>query len=363
MNVAFLIGNGFDLNLGLKTTYIDFLKSHYLLPNDDDLPVVKDFKETIQKDLVNNLSLWSDAELALGRCTVNFTKTKDFIDCHRSFCVSLCDYLKNLPLPEIWAGNSEVIKNVLRDGLTKFYERLLPEEIEFIASKFRESKKVNYGFIDFNYTRTLSRFLDLLPCNDQCFYEDDLKNQYFVKKPYLKVHGDLDSCIILGVGTEGQIENKDFRSQKIIQQALLKNGMHSVLSNGTKKNVCSTLMASDIICIYGMSLGKTDIFWWNYIVDLLYKYRDRYVVVFIKSETLDTVYPGDIALEVNEYKQRLFRNKRNLQGVCEERVLICRNPIFDFSYAFGDENGLLWAEQESWTRIEGPKKKFIGMEY
>lgn len=363
MNVAFLVGNGFDLNLGLKTTYIDFLKSHYLLPNDDDLPVVKDFKEAIREDLINNLPLWSDAELALGRCTVNFTKTKDFIDCHRSFCFSLCEYLKKLPLPEIWSGNSGTIKNVLRNGLTKFYERLLPEEIEFIASKFRNSKEVNYGFIDFNYTHTLARFLDLLPSDDQFFYEDDLENQYFIKKPYLKVHGDLDSCIILGVGTEGQIENKDFRNQKIIRQALLKNGMHSVLSNGVKKNVYNALLASDIVCIYGMSLGKTDSFWWNHIVDWLYKNRSRYVVVFIKSKTLDTVYPGDIALEVNEYKQRLFRDKQNLQSACEDRVLICRNPIFDFSYAFGDENGLFWTEQDSWTRIEGPKKKSIGMEY
>lgn len=35
MNITFLIGNGFDLELGLKTRYIDFLAEYTKEDNDD----------------------------------------------------------------------------------------------------------------------------------------------------------------------------------------------------------------------------------------------------------------------------------------------------------------------------------------
>ena len=41
MNITFLIGNGFDLNLGLKTTYHNFLDYYYLKIIDDDNDNIK----------------------------------------------------------------------------------------------------------------------------------------------------------------------------------------------------------------------------------------------------------------------------------------------------------------------------------
>lgn len=58
MNVTFLIGNGFDLNLGLATQYPDFLKE-YLVDNPDDTAEIRTFKEDIRKrdaeDQANNV--------------------------------------------------------------------------------------------------------------------------------------------------------------------------------------------------------------------------------------------------------------------------------------------------------------------
>lgn len=50
MNVTFLIGNGFDLGIGLKTAYADFY-GIYCMPHQGDSPAVVKFKSEIQKKL------------------------------------------------------------------------------------------------------------------------------------------------------------------------------------------------------------------------------------------------------------------------------------------------------------------------
>jgi hypothetical protein len=57
MNVTFLLGNGFDLNLGLSTSYKDFY-SYYTKKEPNDF---------IAKSISKNYELWSDLELGLGK--------------------------------------------------------------------------------------------------------------------------------------------------------------------------------------------------------------------------------------------------------------------------------------------------------
>jgi len=63
MNITFLIGNGFDRNLGLKTTYSDFIKWYKKTPPKTD--ILKKFREYIN----DNEELWSAAEEELGKYT------------------------------------------------------------------------------------------------------------------------------------------------------------------------------------------------------------------------------------------------------------------------------------------------------
>lgn len=65
MNITYLVGNGFDLNLGLETRYADFItvyKNQVL--SDKNL-------ENFRWSVASNLALWSNAELAFGKCTLD----------------------------------------------------------------------------------------------------------------------------------------------------------------------------------------------------------------------------------------------------------------------------------------------------
>lgn len=67
MNITFLIGNGFDLNIGLSTTFSDFLE-RYVEVSLSDTAIIQHFKSSVLKDT----ELWANAELAFGAATQQF---------------------------------------------------------------------------------------------------------------------------------------------------------------------------------------------------------------------------------------------------------------------------------------------------
>ena len=82
MNITFLIGNGFDRNLGLATAYSDFIKEY---------KKVEGTTETLQKfnkHIKENEEMWSVAEIALGKFTEEFEMgdAEKFSECHADLC-------------------------------------------------------------------------------------------------------------------------------------------------------------------------------------------------------------------------------------------------------------------------------------
>ena len=64
MNLLYLIGNGFDVNLKIRTDYQSFYDYYIAQESADD--AVKLVKEDLKK---NRYAQWSDLELGLGKFT------------------------------------------------------------------------------------------------------------------------------------------------------------------------------------------------------------------------------------------------------------------------------------------------------
>ena len=93
MNITFMIGNGFDINLGLSTKYTDFINVYRKIQDQDNELIRKFKKEIIECDL----PLWSNAELAFGKQTSLLNESftvEDYCSCHSHFCRSLANYLR-----------------------------------------------------------------------------------------------------------------------------------------------------------------------------------------------------------------------------------------------------------------------------
>lgn len=306
MNVTFLIGNGFDINLGLRTKYTDFNKVYRKVqPQDNE--IIKKFKGNI---IEKNLPHWSDAELAFGEATSsiseNFT-VEDFCYCHTHFCTTLAEYLrseqKRLVLnkentPAITANFSKAVNN-----LTVGFRDVPKNQIQGLLYKY--SSNISFHFIDFNYTNTL----DLLCTKTNSVgwgIHYDHKN---TMGSFIHVHGTVDKDMILGVHDESQLLNAEcFKSYDPFYMAqLVKSQTDFINEENTYKKALQILNDSHLIYIYGMSLGDTDKYWWEHICRLLNQKSELRVILHChEAPNFELLRPAFKRFEVKQC-DRLFK--------------------------------------------------------
>ena len=259
MKFVFLIGNGFDLNLNLKTRYRNFYDRYISLPSKNS--TIKKFKEVLS----DNLDNWADLELELGKYANNFgiENENDFVELLYDIQDSLADYLDEQD--SNFTVTDEDKKKAIND-LIEFEKYLTAREF----SEYDVFKKPNQGshfdvkVITFNYTQTYEK---IYGWNGRTL---DLGNRRIGNSSYGTVmslfehiHGTTYSNMILGVNDISQIENEDLRNSIVTRRALIKTEMNANAGTMRDDRCIKAIEEADVICIYGMSLGDTDRFWWD----------------------------------------------------------------------------------------------------
>jgi hypothetical protein len=206
MSTLLVIGNGFDLNLGLPTSYNHFIKSNLF---QDILS-----KNNLAKHLINQLHLqkWVDIELEL----------------------------KNYSLL-----NDENIRNdfeELRDCLQNYLSEIDVSKINVNSHAYQLIESLNLddmAVVDFNYTDSLSYIVQ-----QNAFLR--IKGTIQEDK-YLKIHGSLKGKdIIFGI--------EDYRNLNT-KHIFLHKSFNKNFGNG---NPFEYLNWYDTIIFFGVSLGETD---------------------------------------------------------------------------------------------------------
>ena len=77
MRTVYLIGNGFDINLGLPTKYTDFYRYYLGLDRSNDSKNVSKLKEHLSQCLSSKEKYWSDLEEAMGRYTTELNSFEE----------------------------------------------------------------------------------------------------------------------------------------------------------------------------------------------------------------------------------------------------------------------------------------------
>ena len=102
LTVTFLLGNGFDIGLGLNTRDEDFYPI-YCQPCDEDSRAIRCFKEVLKERTTDSektrfcfVKNWSDFEKAIGEYSAVFSSEgkKDFIEIYEDFCIKFNAYLE-----------------------------------------------------------------------------------------------------------------------------------------------------------------------------------------------------------------------------------------------------------------------------
>lgn len=110
MQITFMIGNGFDLKLGMKTSYSDVYNSY--INTSSTSPIIRGFKNELRKDAPNGYTTWGDFEMAMARYARNFKTEADFVSCVRDFKSHMANHLD--------AENLKMLKSITESDSMKF---------------------------------------------------------------------------------------------------------------------------------------------------------------------------------------------------------------------------------------------------
>lgn len=144
-NLVFLIGNGFDLNCGLKSKYKDAYQ-YYCNKTQNDYELIVRFK----RDLKENYENWSDFEEGMAYYASKLSDENELIECIRDFRKNLKDYLINeeIKLYDFINSDSNLIDDLnaeTKKSINKFFEGVSNN----VSRRVNNINKVD--FIYFNY--------------------------------------------------------------------------------------------------------------------------------------------------------------------------------------------------------------------
>ena len=334
MKILYLIGNGFDLHVGLRTGYQHFLK-YYLdqpIPSDVD-EVGQRFIKRLKQSIGNDITLWSDLEIEYGKHMAKLGSVgsavhsveDEFDIINDDIRTHLSKYIAKEDERSFFTEDAK--KSFVAD-ITSPYKNLLDYHQANIQNRRRRGWSGSSNIIDiisFNYTRTIEHLLGKMP----------LQTGGFEFHEPIHVHGYHNSRMVFGVNDLSQIGNEELRKSTYIKDALVKSSNnHTYGDNHT--NTCKDLIKdAQLICCYGLSFGDTDKMWWEKVCEAMMNNGDIITVLFSHSDRIiDFANSGH---KIERLKRRIkdqFLSKGGLkepakQSVSERIFVSINNPIFN----------------------------------
>ena len=244
MEITLILGNGFDKNLGLETSYKEFYEKYK--KKDTNIEIVKKMKNSIGRfldgvkkgeDIIN----WGDAELAFGQFSKQCQSYEEYRDCYIDLQDSFAEYLA---------------EEEKRFDINKIDERLILNCINDIVKYINKSNNGTIlNIITLNYTSTIYEIFFKV--------KDKMKdmNYNINLKDYLFLHGSLKDQLTFGVGNIEQIKNENIRKSfpPAFESQIIKDRHDALTARNYYARLMAILNSSHVAYCYGWSFGDTDL--------------------------------------------------------------------------------------------------------
>lgn len=301
MNFLFILGNGFDKAQGLETSYIEFYKSYLKIKATSEL------EEKLKNDIESNYETWADLEEGLGVYSNSFSDVNSFREVIGILNSRLKDYLKSQSAKVASLGLS---KQKLIDGLLNPESELELKQKAAFASCFvsRAKESVTINCVTFNYTDTFEKILE----NKNAIIGYRNSSPVYLTN-FLHLHGSLDSMILVGVNDVSQIANEAFRDDAELREEFVKPDINDGCENMKNEIFSNMINKADVIVLFGVSVGVTDLKWWHAIGSRLDNPIDSLRLIY---------YPHDMKKDTETHESRKFRWSKEYIAFLKERMNI-----------------------------------------
>lgn len=232
MNKIVIIGNGFDLAHGLKTSYKDLMSFIKEDANLDKKGVGKcgtihydkkdfiAFKSSTDRTCTHNFAVCPNSNsIYFKELFTQYDHYEKWMDLESLYYKLLKKDYKNLKRVKIINEEFDYLKELLQKYLSERVENELPINHPNFRACFFEDRKNNklLGLINFNYTeKVIGYHLNYLDRVNRNFYHDNFN--------MVNIHGELNNLnnpIIFGYGDDNSAEYKNIQNQE--EKELLKN--------------------------------------------------------------------------------------------------------------------------------------------
>lgn len=259
-DIVVLVGNGFDLGLGLDTDYKSFI-DYYLAQGCEGNGILERFKSEIVLQKRADINSWADAELAFGK--LDFSKFDN--DASEALRVCVKDFLKAL---RDYLGKQQSRLQILEQDCASVSSSFRAALVDMIASvneqAFPFNNDVRIGFVNFNYTNTLERILgrnstfDVNQCN---VFKRHKSSIHFGR--VVHAHGALSSKMLFGVDNADQITCPIIKKLGASDGDLIKPMMAMHGDNQSYRVAKDWIRDAGFVVLFGLSYGATDASWWS----------------------------------------------------------------------------------------------------
>ncbi len=321
MNITFLIGNGFDIGVGMKSRFRDFFPIYQALSLKKEARI-----KQLSEEIDENYDNWSDFEVALGEYTAHFNKEtkQNFLDQLEDFEKEFIEYL-NKQESCLSFHRTDEICSIMIPALQQFYsadilEPISNSQINKIFNAHR-TEPHKYNFINFNYTTILEKCISEIPQKIVCKRKSGEKEIIDKIDRVVHIHGKYETYPIIGVNDVSQIVNKELANDTRFVQKLVKPTVNQLLRQGNDENSTDLINTSTVLCVYGMSFGATDKKWWDLILRWLHNNGERQLVIFNYDDKFSARTPfGKLSKEdyyidkFDEYKSISTLNVESLRS-------------------------------------------------
>lgn len=351
MRVLWIVGNGFDLNMRLKTGYRDFLKNAYFREGT---------KNRLRDELVQRLGggksfqgdKWSDLEILLGSAAGKYEDDQGlfhetFEDMQERFVNYIYRQQEELD-EETIASCVDEFKNTICYG----YERLTDADRRTLEFGDNTAGDVYIDVLNLNYTNTIDRLETALGAeNGVICRRRSRPNDFNYIGQTLHVHGDVEvpegRAVVFGVSDDSQIDSKSLAGQEDMLELWVKSRKNSLLYGNSKNDCMQSLISNaQIICLYGCSLGDSDKYIWSKVGERLVSSSSARLIYYVYGLPKRTgPRPSEFMRIRNKERNRLF----NAMGIEEggrdqlrNRIIIASTKrAFNFSDVFEREDGVV----------------------
>ena len=321
MNILYIVGNGLDIQYGLKTKYSDFYE--YQLPIYKEKNKTENYSNIIYDNILidqdDGWENWSDLELALGELTKKpEVNEEEFMDALDELNKDLNNYLSIVQDKFDLTGKTIDIQKNLKEIYTQIPDGSKERVLKYIQSFPTEIDYIN--ILTLNYTNILSLLIEKVKSKE---YKSFRGHNYgcFIKNVE-HAHGTLEFSLILGVSDETQL-NKEYKKSN--KKYLIKETIHEqARENRHFKNI-NLISQADLIIIFGTSIGATDGYLWKKIADNSIK-KNISIIIHCYKENFDSI--RKLPRQLGSLYESIENNFIGKSGIEDEtKIKILKNNI------------------------------------